>query len=47
MAVPLLRAQLAGYQRGERIANAQLEALEEQPEPGTGLHTVAGTKMRS
>lgn len=34
LALPLMRAQLAGYQRDERIAKAQLEALEEQPQPG-------------
>jgi len=31
MATPLMRMQILAYQREQRIAKAQLEALEEQP----------------
>jgi hypothetical protein len=41
-----MRAQLAGYQRDERIAKAQLDALEEQPEPGAGFKHFADRALR-
>jgi hypothetical protein len=37
LAVPLMRLQIQGYQRDQRIAKAELDALEEQPQPGAGL----------
>jgi hypothetical protein len=46
LALPLMRAQLAGYQRDERIAKAQLEALEEQPETGVSLGQIAKRLLR-
>jgi hypothetical protein len=33
MATPLMRMQIMAYQREQRIARAQLEALDEQPSP--------------
>jgi hypothetical protein len=34
LSIPLMRLQIAGYQLDQRIAKAQLDALEEQPTPG-------------
>jgi len=34
LGLPLMRAQILSYQRDQRIAKAELEALEAQPEPG-------------
>jgi len=44
--IPLMRAQIISYQRDERIAKAELEALEEQPEPGAGLNQFADRALR-
>jgi hypothetical protein len=33
LATPLMRMQILAYQRDQRIAKAELEALEEQPQP--------------
>jgi hypothetical protein len=46
LAVPLARAQIAGYQRDQRIAKAEPEALEEQPEPGAGSELIANRSLR-
>jgi hypothetical protein len=34
LSIPLMRLQIAGYQLDQRIAKAELDALEEQPLPG-------------
>jgi hypothetical protein len=45
--IPLMRAQIASYQRDQRIAKAELDALEEQPEPGAGLKLFTDRALRS
>ena len=46
LALPLMRAQITSYQRDQRIAKAELDALEEQPGPGAGLKDFAGRASR-
>ena len=46
LAIPMMRAQITSYQRDQRIAKAELEALEEQPEPGAGLNVFADLALR-
>ena len=46
LALPLMRAQIASYQRDERIAEAELDALDEQPEPGAGSKLIANRALR-
>ena len=41
-----MSAQIDSYQRAQRIAKAELEALEEQPEPGAGLNPFADRALR-
>jgi hypothetical protein len=41
-----MRAQIISYQRDQRIAKAELDALEEQPEPGVGLNLFAERALR-
>jgi Phage protein len=40
LALPLMRLQINSYQREQRIAKAELEALEEQPQPETWVASV-------
>jgi len=46
LAIPLMREQIAGYQRDLRIAKAELDALEEQPEPRAGSKLFADRALR-
>jgi transcriptional regulator with XRE-family HTH domain len=46
LALPLMRAQIISYQRDQRIAKAELDALEEQPEPGVGSKLVPNQALR-
>jgi Phage protein len=46
LALPLMRAQIASYQLDQRLAKAELEALEEQPEPGAALKLIADRALR-
>jgi hypothetical protein len=46
LGLPLMRAQLISYQRDQRIAKAELDALEEQPEPGVCLKQFADRALR-
>jgi Phage protein len=40
LALPLMRLQIVSYQRDQRIAKAELDALEEQPRPETWVASV-------
>jgi transcriptional regulator with XRE-family HTH domain len=46
LALPLMRAQITSYQRDQRIAKAEYDALEEQPEPGADLKQFAERALR-
>lgn len=46
LALPLMRAQIISYQRDQRIAKAELDALEEQPEAGADLNLFAERALR-
>jgi hypothetical protein len=46
LALPLMRAQITSYQRDQRIAKAELDALEEQPAPGADLKQFAERALR-
>jgi hypothetical protein len=46
LAIPLMRAQIASYQRDQRIAKAKFDALEEQPEPGAGSKLIPNQALR-
>jgi hypothetical protein len=46
MAVPLMRLHISNYQRDQRIAKAELDALEEQPETGAALKQFADRALR-
>jgi hypothetical protein len=41
-----MRAQITSYQRDQRIAKAELDALEEQPEPGAVSKLIANRALR-
>jgi len=47
LGLPLMRAQIISYQRDQRIAKAELDALEEQPEPGAGSKLLTDRALRS
>lgn len=46
LALPLMRAQIISYQRDQRIAKAELDALEAQPEPGAALKQFTDRALR-
>jgi hypothetical protein len=46
LALPLMRAQIASYQRDQRIAKAAVDALEEQPEPGAVPKLLSNRALR-
>jgi len=46
LALPLMRAQIACYQRDQRIAKAVVDALEEQPEPGAVPKLLSNRALR-
>jgi hypothetical protein len=46
LALPLMRAQIASYQRDQRIAKAVVDALEAQPEPGAVPKLLSNRALR-
>jgi hypothetical protein len=46
LALPLMRAQITSYQRDQRIAKAELDALDAQPEPGAAMNLFADRVLR-
>jgi hypothetical protein len=46
LGLPLMRAQIISYQREQRIAKAELDALEEQPAAGSGSELLADLALR-
>jgi hypothetical protein len=46
MTLQLMRLQISSYQRDQRIAKAELDALDAQPEPGAAMNLFADRVLR-